>query len=260
VVENAGDEKYAGSDYVKCSPYHIVAIFSQLTAFAKAGAGLLAVAGTDALDPAGSTFANMLPHFLADFVGTTFRAAIVEDSNRICSIAVQGAGSFLPPRAPSRLWQHGREPLQSCLTVAALLRRLYGCARAMPAHGELFKGQATALTARYVLECRRQIDLGGRGRVAYDIVCPSKRGDGGGAVSAAALVDLLQTKGNAAWGAVLWSRRCGASGTARGGRPAGAALAWTSSVAAAEGEYDRCAVPIQNLCRGSWICVTLYRV
>ena len=40
MVENAGDEKYAGSDYVKCSPYHIVAIFSQLTAFAKAGAGL----------------------------------------------------------------------------------------------------------------------------------------------------------------------------------------------------------------------------
>lgn len=38
-------DKYAGSDFVRCSPYHIGAIYSQILTFAETGADLLATAG-----------------------------------------------------------------------------------------------------------------------------------------------------------------------------------------------------------------------
>eukprot|EP01052_Picozoa_sp_SAG31_P002759 SAG31_NODE_99_length_25388_cov_12.710507_15_plen_789_part_00 len=204
---------YAGSDFIRCSPYHITAICPQLLAFAQIGADLLGAAG---IVPKVVQDATVLPAFVDDFVGKTFHSSLIADSNRLCSLALQGPNSFDPPRAPSRIWQPNRQPLKGCKTIVGLLQRLYRCATAMPTHKDKFLSQATALLMRFVFESRRQINMGGRSRVAYDIVIPDSRSASEGAVAtAAALVKMLQGASNHAWQGVLRSRRVNISNLMR---------------------------------------------
>lgn len=73
-------------------------------------------------------------------------------------------------------------------------------------HNDKFVTQSTALMVRYVLECRRQIDLGGRSRIAYDMVCPNRRSNDGAAATATALVEMLQGTSNNAWKMAIRAR------------------------------------------------------
>ena len=198
------NEDYAGSEFVQCSPYHMMAIYSPLQAFAEVGLSLLTATGMDPLLARGS---HLLPTFVDDFVTHTFLSQLVEDSNRLCFVAVQATDAFAPPSTPSRVWRRSRAPLQSCLVVTKLIETLYACMRAIPAHADLFLNQVTSLITRYATECRRQIDLGGRDALAYKIVCPTQEAASASAsASAAALGSILQSQSNRAWKLVLRER------------------------------------------------------
>lgn len=194
------NEGYAGSEFVQCSPYHIMAVYMPLQEFAEAGLNLLTATGMDTHLARGS---HLLPTFLDDFITHTFLLQIVEDSNRLCSVATQAAGAFLPPPTPSRAWLRSRAPLQSCLVVTKLIETLYQCMRAIPTHADLFLSQVTNLISRYASECRRQVELASRYTIAYQIICPTKEA---AAASAAALSGILQAQSNRTWRQVLRER------------------------------------------------------
>jgi hypothetical protein len=194
------NEGYAGSEFVQCSPYHMMAIYMPMQEFAEAGLNLLTATGMDTHLARGS---HLLPTFLDDFITHTFLLQIVEDSNRLCSVATQAAGAFLPPPTPSRTWRQTRAPLQSCLVVTRLIETLYQCMRAIPTHADLFLSQVTNLISRYASECRRQVELGARYTIAYQIICPTKEA---AAASAAALSGILQAQSNRTWRQVLRER------------------------------------------------------
>eukprot|EP01048_Picozoa_sp_COSAG05_P001519 COSAG05_NODE_51_length_23916_cov_18.924931_12_plen_884_part_00 len=210
------NDEYAGSDFVESSPYHIMNIYSPLMAFADTGFELLAATGMDVHLARGS---HLLPTFVDDFVTQNFSITIVEETNRLCSIAVQAADAFMPPPTPSRVWRPNRQPLKSCMTVVRLIETLYDCVRAIPAHADTFVLQINTLLTRYVRECRRQVELGCRNHVAYTTVCPStsREEDSGSHASAAALAAMLQNESNQAWRSVVQARaRLHSSGKADG--------------------------------------------
>jgi hypothetical protein len=194
------NEGYAGSEFVQCSPYHMMAIYMPMQEFAEAGLSLLTATGMDMHLARGS---HLLPTFLDDFITHTFSLQIVEDSNRLCSVATQAADAFLPPPTPSRTWRPTRAPLQSCLVVTRLIETLYQCMRAIPTHADLFLSQVTNLISRYASECRRQVELSARYTIAYQIICPTKEA---AAASAAALSGILQGQSNRTWRQVLRER------------------------------------------------------
>jgi hypothetical protein len=194
------NEDYAGSDFVRCSPYHMMAIYMPMQEFAEAGLSLLTATGMDLHLARGS---HLLPTFLDDFITHTFLSQIVEDSNRLCSVATQAVDAFKPPPTPSRAWRQTRAPLQSCLVVTRLIETLYQCMRAIPTHADLFLCQVTNLITRFASECRRQVELGSRYAIAFEIVCPTKEA---AAASAAALGGILQSQSNRTWRQVLRER------------------------------------------------------